>query len=77
MSTTGDIRIRVSQQQKEQLKNLAQAHGFRTLSDFVRSKIFEDLSTNTKLNEILCLLKNGEDRLKKIKESEKNGRNKQ
>lgn len=54
MTTTGDIRIRVSEGQKAQLRNLAEANGFRTLSDFVRSKIFDnDLAVHTKLNKIL------------------------
>ena len=54
MTTTGDIRIRVSESQKAQLRNLAEANGFRTLSDFIRSKIFDsDLAIHTKLNKIL------------------------
>tara|TARA_Y100000310_G_C20513324_1_gene729939 strand:+ start:225 stop:434 length:210 start_codon:yes stop_codon:yes gene_type:complete len=57
MTTTGDIRIRVSKDQKEQLINLAEANGFRTLSDFVRSKIFDkDLSLHSKVNSILSIL---------------------
>jgi uncharacterized protein (DUF1778 family) len=57
MVTSGDIRIRISESQKDQLRNLAEANGFRTLSDFCRSKIFDnDLAMHTKINEILQLL---------------------
>ena len=58
MVTNGDIRIRVSEAQKQQLRNLSEAEGHRTLSDYVRSKIFNNLATDTKINEILTLLKN-------------------
>lgn len=57
MSTTSDIRIRISEKQKEQLRNLAEAYGYRTISDFVRSRVFNsDLATHSKLNEIIKLL---------------------
>lgn len=56
-STTGDIRIRISVDQKKQLRNLVEASGFRTLSDFCRFKIFDgDLAIHSKINKILKIL---------------------
>lgn len=57
MSSTSDLRIRINHNQKEQLRNLAEGLGFRTISDYVRSRIFEDFSIHNKLNEVLVLLK--------------------
>jgi hypothetical protein len=58
MKSTGDLRIRLSKAQKQHLRLLAEAQGYRTLSDFVRFKIFDkDLGTHMKLNEILKILK--------------------
>lgn len=55
--TSSDIRIRISQSQKEQLKNLAEASGYKTISQYVRSKVFDsDLGVHTKLNEIIKIL---------------------
>lgn len=51
--TTSDIRIRLSRRQKEQLLNLAEADGFRSVSNYVRSRVFDDLSIHKKLNEII------------------------
>ena len=62
--TTGDVRIRVSQEQKQQLLNLSEANGYRSLSDYVRSKIFDDLSIHRKLNEIINKLE-GDKNVKK------------
>jgi hypothetical protein len=57
MSTTGDIRIRISSEQKQQLINLVEASGFRTLSDYCRAKIFDsDLAIHSKVNKILEIL---------------------
>lgn len=52
--TTGDLRIRISTEQKEILLNVAKAKGFSTISAYVRSKVFDDdLSVHEKLNRIL------------------------
>lgn len=56
-TTTSDIRLRMTKEQKTQIVNLAHAQGYQTVSEFVRSKIFDsDLATHNKLNEILNLL---------------------
>lgn len=58
MSTTGELRIRIDQRQKEMLENMASAMGYKTLSDFCRHKIFDgDLSVHTKLNQIIQILR--------------------
>ncbi|MBI2580724.1 hypothetical protein HYV85_02850 [Candidatus Woesearchaeota archaeon] len=56
-TTTSDIRIRLTEQQKKQLLNLAEADGSRSLSDYVRSRIFNDLSIHKKLDEIINKLR--------------------
>lgn len=57
MVTSSDIRIRISESQKAQIKNLAEASGHKTISDYVRSKIFDsDLAIHTKINKILKIL---------------------
>lgn len=53
MTTSSDIRIRVNAEQKQQLRGLAKGQGFSTISEYVRSKIFNDLSLHEKLNKIL------------------------
>ena len=58
MVTSGDIRIRISEEQKQQLRNLAEGQGYKTISEYCRSKIFDsDLAMHTKINEILQILK--------------------
>lgn len=60
MKKQGDIRIRLSKNQKDQLINLVEASPYKTTSDFVRAKIFDaDLSIHAKLNKILCILQEG------------------
>lgn len=57
-SSTSDIRIRIDAIQKEQLWNIAQANGHKTLSDYVRSRIFDkDLAIHQKLDEVLKILR--------------------
>lgn len=57
MSTTGDVRIRLTKNQKERLRNLSEGSGHKTLSDYCRSKFFEDdMSLHKKLNKILEIL---------------------
>lgn len=51
------LQIRLSKSQKEQLACIAEAEGFSTLSQYVRAKIFTDLSIHNKLNQILKKLK--------------------
>lgn len=59
MSTTTDIRIRLTSEQRRRLKNFAEAHGL-SVSEYVRQKVFShDFSLDIKLNEILTLLKKG------------------
>lgn len=61
MVTSQDIRIRLSKDQKQRLKNLAEAHGHKTISDFVRSKIFDDdLALHKKINKVIELLEQAE-----------------
>lgn len=68
MSSTSDIRIRISKKQKENLKNLVEGQGYKTLSDYCRAKIFDkDLATHTKLNEILEILKEKDEGMNKTK----------
>lgn len=57
MSKNCDLRIRIDGSQKERLKNISLALGFGSVSDYVRSKIFEDLTLHSKLNEILSSVK--------------------
>lgn len=52
--TTGDLRIRVSQEQKDRIKNNAEALGYKNISDYTRSILLNhDLDTKMKINEIL------------------------
>jgi len=57
MVTSQDIRIRLSQEQKEQLRNMMEAQGCRNMSEYARRKLFdEDLSLHYKMNKILEIL---------------------
>ena len=47
------LRIRLTNEQKHRLEQLAKANGEVTLSSYCRKKLFEDLSTQIKLNKIL------------------------
>lgn len=67
MVTSSDIRIRISNYQKQQLKQLSESQGFKTISDYVRSKVFSDLSIHDKLNKILFIVGEKDDRGKTIK----------
>lgn len=50
------LRIRLTEEQRQRLEQLAKADGDVTLSNYCRKKIFENLSTELKLNKILELL---------------------
>lgn len=50
------LRIRLTEEQRFRLKQLAKADGEVTLSSFCRKKIFENLSTEIKLNRVIELL---------------------
>jgi hypothetical protein len=68
-STSQDVRIRVSTHQKIILKELAENEGFKTISGYVRSKIFNDLSLHSKINKILVLL--SEERKTEVKNEQR------
>jgi hypothetical protein len=55
-STTYMLRIRLTEEQRFRLEQLAKADGEVTLSSFCRKKIFENLSTEIKLNRVIELL---------------------
>jgi hypothetical protein len=55
-STTYMLRIRLTEEQRQRLEQLAKADGDVTLSNYCRKKLFESLSTELKLNKILELL---------------------
>jgi predicted DNA-binding protein len=59
------LRIRLTTEQKHRLEQLAKANGEVTLSSYCRKKLFEDLSTEIKLNKILQELKIIKNGLKK------------
>jgi predicted DNA-binding protein len=50
------LRIRLTEEQRKRLDELAKADGEVTLSSYCRKKLFESLSTEIKLNRILELL---------------------
>lgn len=51
------LQIRMSKEQKKQMDQLAKMSGYRTLSQFARSKIFSDtLALERKMNKILEML---------------------
>jgi len=55
-STTYMLRIRLTEEQRFRLEQLAKSDGEVTLSSFCRKKIFENLSTEIKLNRVIELL---------------------
>lgn len=55
-NTIGDIRIRASSEQKKNLQTLAELGGYRSLSDYCRSKLFEEYSIHQKLNKIISIV---------------------
>jgi len=55
-STTYMLRIRLTEEQRQRLEQLAKADGEVTLSSYCRRKLFESLSADLKLNKILELL---------------------
>lgn len=57
-STSYMLRIRLTEDQRERLEQLAKMDGSNTLSGYCRKKLFESLSTELKLNKILELLDN-------------------
>lgn len=50
------VMIRVDLQEKERLEKLAKMEGCSTLTDFCRQRLFQSLSTDIKLNQIIDLL---------------------
>ena len=59
------VMIRVDLEEKARLEKLAQMEGCSTLTDFCRRKLFQSLSVDIKLNQILSLLENGKNKPKK------------
>ena len=55
-STTYMLRIRLTEEQRKRLDELAKADGEVTLSSYCRKKLFESLSTEIKLNRVIELL---------------------
>jgi len=59
MVTTVDIRIRISSEQREQLKAIAERKGYRGISQYVRDKIFEEETDVTlmikEIHQEICL----------------------
>ncbi len=55
-STTYMLRIRLTEEQRQRLEQLAKADGEVTLSSYCRRKLFDSLSAELKLNKILELL---------------------
>ena len=59
MVTNGDIRIRLSSEQRKQLKSIADSKGYTTISHYVRDKIFEEeIDVTTMIKEMhkeICL----------------------
>ena len=55
-STTYMLRVRFTEEQHKYLLKMCEADGDKTLSSWVRRKLFENLSTEIKLNSILNLL---------------------
>ena len=56
VKTTYMLRIRLTEEQRHRLEQLAKADGEVTLSSYCRKKLFESLSTEIKLNKILELV---------------------
>jgi predicted DNA-binding protein len=52
------LRIRLTEEQRQRLEQLAKADGEVTLSAYCRRKLFDSLSAELKLNKILELLDN-------------------
>ena len=50
--------IRVDLEEKARLEKLAQMEGCSTVTNFCRNKLFQSLSVDLKLNQILSLLEN-------------------
>ena len=56
---TAEIRIRITNLQRQQLENLRQICGFKNLSEYARKRLLEeDTIVLSKLNEIINTLKN-------------------
>lgn len=55
-ATTYMLRIRLTEEQRTRLEQLAKAEGDNTLSAWCRRRLFESLSTELKLNKILELV---------------------
>lgn len=51
------LQIKLSRSQIENLRVMAAAQGFKTVSSFVRTRCFDNVSQEVKLNKILELLK--------------------
>jgi len=55
-STTYMLRVRFTEEQHKYLLKMCEADGDKTLSSWVRRKLFENLSTEIKLNRVIELL---------------------
>lgn len=51
------IKFRVSLEEKSRLEQLSKMEGCSTLTNFCRQRLFQSLSTEIKLNNILSILK--------------------
>jgi len=71
------VMIKTTLEEKEKLKLYARTEGYATLTDFCRQRLFQSLSQDMKLNEILELLKKRNETIKKRNEMEaRNGNSK-
>jgi hypothetical protein len=56
-----EVRCRLTKTQRQRLEFLAEQAGFATLSEYIRSKIFEAPTVEIKLNKILEIIGNEQD----------------
>lgn len=61
------LEIRITKDQQLRLRTLAEAEGCKTVAEFVRKKVFDNISIHHKLNEILILLHEEEEKPRKTK----------
>ena len=52
------LRVKLTTEQENRLKQLVSAEGCKTMSEYCRRRIFETLSIEMKLNKILEIVKN-------------------
>ncbi len=50
------FQIKLTRSQKDRLKFLAESAGYKTISSYVRSRCFDNMSIDIKLNKILSII---------------------